>query len=128
MKKYEIIRGRCRALLDFSDVRAGDLGGYLDGEHNLSHVGLCWVYDRGRVRGNALVMDDARVYDLAVVTDNARLCDDARIFDTVRITGFARIYGHARIIGDKIIGGRKKYQGKDDSIRLSNRKSTKKEQ
>ena len=48
---------RIRALVDFNDVKAGDLGGYIEKEENLSHYGNAWVYD------NARVCDNARIYD-----------------------------------------------------------------
>ena len=33
------------ALKDFSDVKAGDVGGFVESEDNLSQVGDCWIYD-----------------------------------------------------------------------------------
>lgn len=56
---------RIEALKDFGDVKAGDLGGYIEREDNLSHDGNAWVYD------NAMVGDNARVYG------NARVGGDA---------------------------------------------------
>ena len=55
-KKYEILLEdkieykrktlyKIRALRDFSNVKAGDIGGYIESEKNLSHHGSCWVYD-----------------------------------------------------------------------------------
>lgn len=32
-----------RALKDFNDVRAGDLGGYIEGEYNLSQTGISTI-------------------------------------------------------------------------------------
>lgn len=75
MKKYELTDDtieiynqtlyRIKALKDFSNVKSGDLGGYISGEHNLSHEGDSWVYD------NALVYDNAHVYEDAKVCSNA---------------------------------------------------------
>ena len=57
MKKYEInSENRVVALIDFGNVKTGDVGGFVESENNLSHDGLCWVY------GNAWVYGDARVY------------------------------------------------------------------
>lgn len=50
---------RIEALKDFSDVKAGSLGGYIESEDNLSHDGNAWVYDNARVYGNARVYDNA---------------------------------------------------------------------
>ena len=54
MKKYEFtgetktVFGRTlhriRAILDFGDVKAGDIGGWVEKESNLSHEGDAWVY------------------------------------------------------------------------------------
>ena len=71
MKKFElteetkIVNGgilhRIQALIDFGDVKAGDLGGYIEKEVNLSHDGDAWVSGNARVYGNARVFGDARV-------------------------------------------------------------------
>lgn len=44
---------RIRAIKDFRNVKAGDLGGWIEKESNLSHYGDAWVY------GNAEVYDDS---------------------------------------------------------------------
>ena len=46
---------RIKALIDFGDVKAGDLGGFVEKEENLSHSDDAWVYGNARVYGNALV-------------------------------------------------------------------------
>ncbi|BAM63107.1 hypothetical protein [Edwardsiella phage IW-1] len=57
-KKYELLESdlttpsgatlyRVKALKDFGDVKAGDIGGYIEGEHNLDHAGTCWVSGGG---------------------------------------------------------------------------------
>ena len=71
VKKYEltdetvrinsIILHRIKALTDFGDVDAGDLGGWVESERNLSHDGNAWVYGNARVYGNACVSGNARV-------------------------------------------------------------------
>ena len=65
---------RIKALMDFSDVKKGDLGGYVEKEANLSHCGDAWVYGNARVYGNAWVYGDARVYGDAQVYGDARVC------------------------------------------------------
>lgn len=52
---------RIRALKDFGNVKAGDIGGYVEKEENLSQEGICWVCDSARVCGNARVCGDAYV-------------------------------------------------------------------
>ena len=62
MQKYEIITdqedencGHIRALIDFGNVRKGDIGGKIDKYDNLSQEGDCWVSYDARVYGNAEV-------------------------------------------------------------------------
>ena len=42
---------RIRALIRFGDVKAGDLGGYIQSYKNLSHDGDAWVADNAKVKG-----------------------------------------------------------------------------
>lgn len=44
---------RIRALIEFGDVKAGDLGGYIEKEENLDHDGNAWVTGNARVYGDA---------------------------------------------------------------------------
>ena len=58
---------RIRALKAFGDVEAGELGGWIEREENLSQEGLCWVSGNGQVFGDARVSGDATVYgDMAI--------------------------------------------------------------
>ena len=69
MKKYEFTGevkfyfGRkllqIRALISFGNVNAGDIGGWIEREENLSHNGNAWVSGNARVSGNALVSGNA---------------------------------------------------------------------
>ena len=52
---------RIKALIEFGNVKAGDLGGYIEKEENLSHMGNAWVSGNARVSGDAQVFGDARV-------------------------------------------------------------------
>ena len=72
MNKYEMLYDdkieigshtlyRIRALKNFGTVKAGDIGGYIEKEENLSHEGTCWVYDNARVCENARVCGDAKI-------------------------------------------------------------------
>ena len=57
---------RIQALKDFSNVRKGELGGYIEKENNLSHIGNAWVSDNTKVYDNAWVSDNARVYSKSI--------------------------------------------------------------
>ena len=88
-----VILHRIKALTDFGEVNAGDLGGWVESERNLSHDGNAWV------SGDALVYDSAWVYG------NAWVCGDARVSGNARVSGSARVYGNAWVGGDARVGG-----------------------
>ena len=71
-KKYELLTDdtieffgrklyRIKAKIDFGTVEAGELGGYIEKEENLSEDGNAWVYADAMVYGNARVSGDAEV-------------------------------------------------------------------
>ena len=63
---------RIKALVAIGSlVSAGDLGGYIESEENLSQVsGDAWVYGNAQVSGNAWVSGNAQVYGDAWVSGN----------------------------------------------------------
>ncbi len=50
---------RIKALIAFGNVEAGELGGYIEKEENLSQDGDAWVYGNAEVCGNAWVYGNA---------------------------------------------------------------------
>ncbi|NBI82198.1 hypothetical protein D3Z48_08925 [Clostridiaceae bacterium] len=70
---------RIRALRSFGGANAGDLGGWIEKEENLSHERNSWVYDDAQVSGDAQVYDDAQVYGGAWVFGGARVYGGAQI-------------------------------------------------
>ena len=44
---------RIQSLRSFSNVKEGELGGYIESEDNLSHDGMCWVYAEAKVFSNS---------------------------------------------------------------------------
>lgn len=128
MKKYELtdetknngrILYRIKALIDFGDVKTGDLGGWIEKEGNLSQVGQCWVYNNARVYDNAEISGNAKVYDNACVfgnacvsdnvcvAGNAYVCDDSWVFGHAHISGNAKVYDNAWVydnacVSDKV--------------------------
>ena len=80
-----------RAMVSFGDVEAGDVGGYVEKEENLSQKGNAWVYDNAKVCGDARVYGNANVYGNAWVYGNAKVCGDANVCgnaDYTAIKGF----------------------------------------
>ena len=88
---------RIKALRDFGNVKAGELGGWIEKESNLSHSGNCWVYDEGEVGGDAKVWGNAEVCDNAEVWGNAEVCDNAKVYGNAKVWGNAKVYGDANI-------------------------------
>lgn len=76
-KKYELIPTQLfspegkplfqlRALRDFADIRLGDLGGLIEGEHNLPHDGTAWVHADATLYGSGYVSDGTPKISVAV--------------------------------------------------------------
>ena len=89
---------RIKALVEFGDVKAGDLGGYIEKEENLDHDGDAWVSGNAQVSGNARVSDDAQVSGNARVYGNAWVCDDAWVYGDAWVSGDAD-YAYAHGFG-----------------------------
>lgn len=64
---------RIKALKDFSDVKKGEFGGYIQSASNLSQEGDCWVYnsacvcDNAEVSGNAKIMGPSKICKNAII-------------------------------------------------------------
>ena len=113
MKKYELTEEtvtvfektlyRIRAVRDFGSVKAGDLGGYIEKEGNLSHSGDAWVFNNAKVYGDARVCGDARV------SGRAWLCGDARVSGNARVSGDAEVFNTRHYCTQGPIGSRDGY-------------------
>ena len=75
---------RIIALRDFRNVKAGDKGGFVEKEENLSHDGEAWVYGDAEVYGDAKVYGNAEVYGNAKVYGNAEVYGDAKATTVVK--------------------------------------------
>lgn len=98
---------RIKALCDVGEfVKAGDLGGFVEKEDNLSFApkDTAWLYDDAVACDDAVVekgaslQNRAVVCDHALVTQNAELFDDARAEDDAYIKG-GRLYEHSKVAG-----------------------------
>lgn len=75
---------RIRAVRDFGTVKAGDLGGWLEKEENLSHDGEAWVGGEAWVTGAALLTKEAdyvvlKGFGSVMATATFFRCEDGRI-------------------------------------------------
>ena len=102
---------RIEALKDFSDVKKGDKGGFVESENNLSQDGDCWIHDDAMVYSSAKIYDNAMVYGNAKVCDNAIIYGDAKVFGNARVCDNAIIYGDARVFGNTIVYNKAKIFG-----------------
>ena len=104
--KYKgITLHRIEALKNFGDVKAGDLGGFVESENNLSQDGNCWIYDDSKVCNRAKVLDNAALYDSASIYENAIICDCATILHRATVCGKAGVHNNARVSGYACIDG-----------------------
>ena len=121
MKKFELTTDtkmffgrklfRIKALTSFGDVTAGDLGGYVEKEENLSHDNDAWISDNARIFGDARICDNAWISGYAHIYDHADIYGNARIYGNACISGNARICGNACICGNAGIFGDARISG-----------------
>ena len=97
IKFNDITLHRIKALKDFSYVKAGDLGGWVEKEDNLSQMGNAWVYDNAKVYDNAIVSDNAIIYD------NAKVYGRAKVYDNAVVCSDIKIFGNSRVCGDSYL-------------------------
>lgn len=111
---------RIQALRDFSDVKKGDLGGFVESEGNLSQEGDCWIYDmaqameKSRVEDDACLRDCSKMYGSSLLKDKAQLQGCARMIQYACLADNAvaidaTILGFATITGDVVIRRNKDY-------------------
>nr|DAS66495.1 MAG TPA: Putative transferase, nesg, ydcK, Structural Genomics.38A [Bacteriophage sp.] len=104
-KKYKILKDqaitmdgstiyRIKALKNFGDVEAGDMGGFVEKEENLSHDGPCWIYD------DAMVYHNAKVRDNAIVRGYAHVYNESQVLHNAIIEGHSRVHGHGIVFGN----------------------------
>ncbi|MBL0717891.1 MAG: hypothetical protein JJV93_01325 [Alphaproteobacteria bacterium] len=102
---------RIRAFRDFGDIDKGQLGGWAEGNWNLSHDGDCWIhddamsYDEGSVSGNAQIYDNAKVFYKAKISGNVEMSDTAIACGNANISGDVVLSNNVRIGGDVILSG-----------------------
>ena len=106
-------------------VKEGELGGWIEAEHNLEHTGNCWVADDAivcdaddhniaRVIRDAQVGGNAIVYGYGTVADRARIGDDVCISggfyvgDNARVEGLCRL-SYVDIVGDARLCGAREH-------------------
>ena len=94
MKKYKLTTEtlqfagrtlhRIKAVKDFDSIKAGEFGGWIENEKNLSQDDNAWIY------GDAMVFDNAEVYG------NAAIKGDAKVHDAVDYIVFKNFWSSGR--------------------------------
>lgn len=97
---------RIVAIRDFSYIQAGEKGGWIEKEDNLSHEGNCWVSDNAIVCNKACVYDNAKVAGNAHIEKCGQVSGEAFVGVNARITDYASVYDDARVSGNALVGGR----------------------
>ena len=95
---------RIRALRDIPmfDVKAGERGGFVEGENNLSQDCDAWVSGDACVSGNACVCGNAKVSGEAwvsgeaLVSGNARVSGEAKVYDKADYMTFKNSWSSGR--------------------------------
>ena len=100
---------RIRAVRDIPEhnVKAGDLGGWIEAERNLSQKGAAWVADEAWVTG------------LSLVIGNALVMGNANIINTARVTGAAWVTGNACVRGAAWVTGNAHIMNSADYITIN---------
>lgn len=110
---------RVVALRAFGNVEAGQRGGYIESEDNLSHQGNCWVAGKhtmvrqqARLNDDALACDyvdisgNAQLYDQALACGHADITGDVKMYDETTADGYCRLFGHFEMRDRSHAGGR----------------------
>lgn len=78
--------------IPFHGVQAGDCGGFIEDDKNLSQFGDAWI------------TDDAKAYDNSHVSKRALMAGEAEIFGNGVLTDKAKALHSAKIFGDGAVG------------------------
>lgn len=89
----------------FLKVKAGELGGWIQSEENLSHEGTAWVFDDACIMDSGKIVNSAKVYETAIVRDKAVVAGTAVVCEHALIRDTAVVFGHALVGGNAIVGG-----------------------
>ena len=84
---------RIRKLFD------GKIGGWIEKESNLSHIGNCWVDDNAIVCDNAEVSGDAWIRDNCIISGNAKVDFRITLYDNCTVSDNATLTGDSHIKG-----------------------------
>lgn len=121
---------RIQALQSFGNITAGELGGFVQSEENLSQNGKCWIYDEACAMHKSIVADDATLKDNATISGaavvqgkaeiswHAKLTEYAIVSDCARVSGYSIVSGKGQVCGHSFLGG---HSGVFDNAKVKDR-------
>lgn len=114
VRKYEVTEmehplnaslHRIRALQDIgTEVKKGDLGGFIERPLNLSQTGTCWLFGNAIAKDFVRIMDDVQLKDTAQAKGNAVLTGNSVVKEKGVVKGNAYIR-NAMIKERGLVGG-----------------------
>ncbi len=123
-KKYQLLEDdtivrdgrklyRLQALRDVRHgVKAGDLGGYVEKEANLSQEGTCWLFGKACAYEDARVEEDARLFGHATLRGKAKLIEKASLWREAIVQGEATVGGVSVLEDQVVVGGKAILKGR----------------
>ena len=90
---------RIRALKDFSDVKKGDLGGWVSSEDNLSQEGNCWIYNEAKCMDNAKMYNNSTMHDYSEMYDYSIMRGDSEMHSYTEMHDYAIMYSCSKMYG-----------------------------
>ena len=100
-----VLLHRIECVCSFGNVKAGEKGGWVQNENNLSQNGEAWVYGEAQVFGEAKVYGEAQVFCEALVFGEAKVFGEAQVFGEAGVFGEAQVYGEAKVYGEAEVFG-----------------------
>jgi len=105
---------RIKALKNFTshhgrEVEIGDIGGFVEGEENLSQRGYSWIFDdaivfeHAEAYGDSVVEGRAQVFGSAEIQDSARISEEAQVYDDAVVRSNGVVEGDGEVFGDAIV-------------------------
>ena len=88
---------RIRALRDFSDVKKGDLGGWVSSEDNLSQEGDCWIYNEAKCMDSAKIYDNSTMYDYSEMYDYSIMRGDSEMHNYTEMHDYSKMYSYSKM-------------------------------
>lgn len=87
------------------DVTAGEHGGWVESERNLSQEGNCWINMEVKAYSYTEICDNAVLTCRAIACENSTIGNDTLVTDESVIRGFTYLYGNVEVSGKSVIDG-----------------------